>query len=173
MVLQVSGFFSNFFRRSYPAFFLACFWSTGLLFGLEMYRFSGISSSTAICQWNESAAPEDLIIRVLVPFLLCLIGVLLDQRWLIYGCAFGKAFLFSFVSLCMMGTFGSGGWLVRILLLFTDTLMCAIWYIFWQDCLRPTQPPLAKSIFLCAAGLFLAGLDVRMISPLVMRLLNS
>ena len=168
-----SELFSGIFRCKYPAFFLAFCWSAGLLFGFGMYGISGVSSRMTLSEWIGSADPGELVLRVLVPFVVCLMGIFLDQRWLVYGCAFGKAFLFSFVSLYLMGAFGSGGWLVRVLLLFTDTLMCAVWYLFWQDCLRPVQPSLTKLISLCAAGLFLAGLDVRIISPLVTRLLNS
>ena len=174
MAAQYFTWVSSRLQRKGPGVFLAFCWILGLVCGWELFRISGFSGRFAAADsWVSSPAGADLLIRVLIPFLICAVGILLDQRWIIYGCAFGKAVAMCFASLWVLSCFGSGGWLVRFLLLFTDTLMCGIWYGFWMDALSGNKLDIPRFLLFCAGGCFIAGVDFRMISPLVTRILNS
>jgi len=162
------------FRDSLPAFLLGAAWISGLASGVLLFH--GIRDSLEPVLWESLKVPVSagtLCLRVLLPVFLCSAAVLLGQHWLVYGWAFGKALLLAFVSLYLLAVLGSGGWLLRFLLLFTDTVMCALWYGFWQDCLRQNAVCPEKALFLCAAGLFFAGLDLRVITPLLTRIITS
>ncbi len=159
--------------RKYPSLKLAFFWIAGLFVGLGLFGLSGISPESLLREsMMGPVSAEALLVRVMVPFLICVAGILLDQHWLIYVCAFCKAVLLAFASMCTMIAFGSGGWLIRFLFLFTDTLMCVVWYGFWMDSLSRTSFSTVKAMFLCAVGFFIAGVDLRVISPLLMRIIN-
>lgn len=173
MAAQFYAWVSSRFPRKCPGLFLAFWWILGLVCGWELFRISGFTGRFTVADLSvSSASAVDLLIRALIPFLICAVGILLDQRWIIYGCAFGKAMTMCFASLWMLSCFGSGGWLVRVFLLFTDTLMCGIWYGFWMDALSGNQLDIPRFLLFCAGGCLIAGVDLRVISPLVMRIMN-
>ena len=174
MVSRSIRFFSAGVFRRRSLLKLAFCWIAGLWCGVALFRISGFSSGFLMRDSLTGAVSSgSLVLRVLVPFLICVVGMLLDQHWLIYGCAFGKALLLVFVSLCTMVAFGSGGWLVRCLLLFTDTVLCGLLYGFCRRCLSETGFSPAEGTLLCALSLVFAGLDLRVITPLFVRIINS
>ena len=73
---------------------------------------------------------------LLLPFLLSAFAVSLRHIWLLYPVAFWKALCFSFVSLCILVAFGSGGWLALPLILFSDLLSFPALWLFWLRGLR-------------------------------------
>ena len=173
MAAQCFTWVSSRFPRKAPGLFLAFCWILGLVCGWELFRLSGLTVRSAVPDsLVSSATGGDLLIRVLIPFLICVVGILLDQRWMIYGCAFGKAAVMCFTSLCALSCFGSGGWLIRVLFLFTDTLMCGIWYGFWLEAVSGKRLDISRLLLFCAGGCVIAGLDLRVISPLLQRIIN-
>lgn len=70
---------------------------------------------------------------VYLPFLFAAYAVSIDNPKLLLVLCFVKAFAFSFCGCLVFNAYGTAGWLVRLLLLFTDvfTIPVLIWY-----CLR-------------------------------------
>lgn len=172
MVSRLFCSLSGFVFRRRSALVLAFSWAAGLWCGIELFQASGFSGFLREDSLTGPVSPGFLVLRVVVPFLICVVGMLLEKHWLIYGCAFGKGVLLSFVSLCTMAAFGSGGWLVRFLLVFTDTAVCGLCYGFWHHCLSEGNFSPARGLLLCSLGLVFAGLDLRVITPLVIRIFN-
>lgn len=95
-------------------------WGIGLLIGISFAsHFRGLLSSlmcSAVLQPVSIFFPLMNVLFLFV-FLIC------KRGFLLFVC-FIKAICFGFASMSLSCLFGSSGWLVRGLLLFSDTVMC-------------------------------------------------
>ncbi len=76
-----------------------------------------------------------------------------------------KAVMFSFASGCMIRAFGSAGWLMRLLFLFSDSFTTLFCLCFWIRCFRSNFAKvrgIVNTVFCCIA---IALLDILVISP--------
>ena len=69
------------------------------------------------------------LVVVLLPFLFSAFAVYLSKTWLFLPFCFLKAFQFAYVAGSVSMAFGSAGWLIRLLLLFSDG--CTIPVLLW------------------------------------------
>lgn len=154
--------------------YLGAAWILGLLLGV----YSG-------CRWDESLVPlmhgclYDTVSIVCVfcllclPFMISLLASFWNVRWLIYLIAFGKAFLFSFVSLGVFFSFGAAGWLVQLLLMFSEVCSLPVLYWFWMYCLDHRQGPSPLEIFSLLSLFFLiASLNCSYVMPFLASLIS-
>ena len=67
---------------------------------------------------------------------LCISAVIisLNKTALLIPLAFVKAFMYSFSSACVICAFGTAGWLVRLLFLFSDSLISLFCFRLWLCC---------------------------------------
>lgn len=161
----------SFFRSRYC---LAVGWMFGLICGAECgFR------------WDESMIPlmrgclYDTVSIVCVfsllclPFMISLLASFWNARGLIYLTAFGKAFLFSFVSLGIFHSFGSAGWLAHLMLMFSEVCSLPVFYWFWNYCLDHRKGPSSLEVFSFLSLLFLiASLDSRCVMPFLASLIS-
>ena len=116
--------------RKGMSFLLACCWVCGLLCGVIC---SSISSPETFSLMRRIVSSPVSIVgllnAVLIPFLLSALFSLLSIDWVVLCITFFQAFLFSFVSLGMLLSFGSGGWLLRFFLSFGNC--AALPLLFW------------------------------------------
>ena len=149
---------------------LAACWFCGLLCGV--FYFS-ICNDSVISLMHRMVLHPASIVGVLstcfLPFLLTSYLVAISKIWAVFGVCFFKSFLFSFVSVGCLTTFGSGGWLLRYFLLFCDcvVLPALLWY--WM---RFISAPfracwIVTTIAFAIAILLIAALDYRIIAPFV------
>ncbi len=123
-------------RRKGCRFILAFCWLAGLICGIFIY----LSSANSLTSMMRSVlyAPVSivgLLCVTVLPFLLSAFAVFFFRPvWLLPIC-FAKAFLFAFISMGIVQDFGSAGWLIRCLLLFSDCIGVPILYWFWMRCL--------------------------------------
>jgi len=110
---------------------------------------------------------------ICLPFMISLLASFWNARGLIYLIAFGKAFLFSFVSLGIFFSFGSAGWLVHLLLMFSEVCTLPVFYWFWMVSLNHRQEPSALEIFSLLSSFFLiASLDSSYVMPFLASLIS-
>lgn len=119
-------------QRKGSSVFLAFFWSGGLVFGITLFALAGectvpLMRQAASCQ----VSIVSLLMANLLPFLISALAVYIHKPVLLYGCAFLRACLLSFVSMGTMVAFGSAGWLVRLLLMFSDICLAVLLYVYW------------------------------------------
>ena len=119
-------------ERKWHDIWLACWWIAGLFSGVFIYTqvHREVSSLMQSADFSSVSIPG-LLLGMLFPLLLSFVILGYDLRYLIYGCAFGKACLFSFCACGFWDTFGSAGWLVLGLFLFHDSILCVVLYLFW------------------------------------------
>lgn len=156
-------------HRGMPLF-LVCCWINGVVFGVFCYRASSpevasLMHRTAVC----SASIVGLLNAALIPFLLSALFVIFSMPLMIPGLCFVKAFLSSYVSMGILKSIPSGGWLLRYFLLFSDcvTLPLLLWYWLWS-----ASAPKKRSWFFVTGIIFFALvlvtiLDYRIIAPIM------
>lgn len=165
--------FSRRFRKGWR-FLLAFFWCSGLLCGI-LVSFSAEDTFSSWMRMNKvgSVSIVSLLCVSLVPFLLSAFAVFISMPSLMLPVCFCKAFLFAFVSVGVMQAYGSAGWLIRNILLFSDCLTAPVLYLFWLRIISsPRRNRIWEGSFLCALLILIGSLDHRVFSPLVAGLLS-
>ena len=156
-------------RKGMPLVLATC-WISGLLFGAFPYFFFSpetfpLMHRTISC----SASIVGLLNAALLPFLLSAFFGAFSMPLAIAGVCFVKAFLFSFVSLGILVSFGSGGWLLRYLFLFSDCVTLPVLFGYWFGFV---SAPIKSRLVLTTCVVFFALvlvtiLDYRIIAPVV------
>ncbi len=119
--LHIPKFLSQWGRVSRYA--VALCWLTGLLLGFCAAKSAGTTLIWAVkgAAYGSVSLLRLLLICVL-PFLICCAAIYLNENWLLlFGCLY-EAFSFGFCAVGIGLTFGSAGWLIRFLLLFSDCM---------------------------------------------------
>ena len=148
-------------------FYLAICWCLGLLCGTILFQRadpSFFSLMRSACVGPVSIV--GLLGVSLIPFLLSAFAVFISAHWLLLLICLLKAGCFAAVSLGIMEAFGTAGWLVRILLLFSDSISVILLYIFWLRhlCGRRRFCCLDMLLFFSLSTL-LSSVDYCIISP--------
>ncbi len=164
---------STWFFENRGTVLLAFFWFLGLFLGFLL----AANSSTSYYSLMRSAACHRVTIVGLtaaayLPFLLTAYAVYLGKASLVYLCCFAKAVSFACCAGSCLLAFGSGGWLVRLMMQFTDILLVPVfcWFSLRQI---SGSGMLKKDFFLCSALYILAGtLDYCLVSPFLVTLID-
>lgn len=162
------------FLRKDPTHFLAFTWLTGLLSGL-IISLGHLPATASMMRLAPTVQVSivSLIIAISFPLLLSAIAVFCSGPWLLIPIVFGKAFLYAFVCAGVLNSWGSAGWLLQLLLVFSDTLMLPVLWLFWLRTCRHTGKGIIPGIILAAsAGLLICSIDFRFISPFLTDLLS-
>ena len=170
------------FRKNFPiikrnanALTLACVLLLGYLIGAFHATEAPISYYTLMrSAANSPVSIVGSLISALLPFLFAFAAVYYRKPALLYFVLFCKAIVFSHGSMCCYLAFGSGGWLIRLLLLFSDILLLPVLCHF--VILRLRQPKsLRKSDVFIYSGIaaFVAIINFCFISPFLAMLIDT
>ena len=163
----------SFCTRKWDKLFLAFFWVAGLIAGGFVFHCSG---SNFVSQMPLAVASQPsiftLLISALLPFLFSAYAVYIGLPRILYGICFLKAWGLGYLSCCVFAAFGSAGWLVRWLFLFTDISAAAVLYCYCHRHISGVRKMSAGS-FSAYAGIISAVsfLDYSVISRLLLRVL--
>lgn len=145
--------------ESSPAFrkwgdvLLALSFLSGLFFGIHLF-FSADTSFDSLMPGalTSPVSIVDLLIPFALPFLFSAAAVYLCIPGLILPVSFLKSAIYGFLSCGISYSFGSSGWLVLLLFLFSDICFLPLLYLYW---IRHIS---AQRLFsLIETGLFFAG----------------
>lgn len=159
----------SFNTRKEMSIVLAVCWFSGLLCGI--FYFS-VCDSRVISLMHRmvfcSASIVGLLSTSFIPFLLTSFFVATSRISAVFCVCFFKAFLFSFISIGCLTTFGSGGWLLRYFLLFCD---CVVLPAYFWYCMRYITVPvrtrwIVTTIAFAVVIALITALDYRIIAPL-------
>lgn len=153
---------SSFFRYVW----LSTCWIAGLIAGsvsfiqnadliLPLMRISSFGDVSIVCFCRLLALPPLLsMLSMGIPALL-------------YAIAFGRAFLFSYSSMVLLVSYGSAGWLVRLLVGFSGLFSCPILYRLWLRGLCTNRRLSVSEMLIFIFCFFLIGIiDYSMVAPL-------
>ena len=112
------------------SYILAVLWALSFLVGCLFYLSARSVFSPLMCGVVKSfVSIVSLLFCTLFPFLLSAFAVFLSCPWLLILVGICKSFLFGFLSLGLVLTFGGGGWFLRFLVLSADILTFPL--LFW------------------------------------------
>lgn len=174
MRIHFAPVFRFFFCRRKPLFLaLCCF--LGFAFGMIAAQRSDDSYFSMMRMVLSShVSIPGLIASVSLPFLLAAFAVYIRHHGLLYGLCFIKMFFFGLSSAAAYLAFGSSGWLVRLLLFFSDC--CAVPVLCWL-CIRyvhGTSRSFLRDLSLCAVCIAaVVAIDIIVISPFLASLIES
>ncbi|MBQ8768636.1 MAG: hypothetical protein IJZ15_03160 [Oscillospiraceae bacterium] len=117
----------------HPAFALLLWSVMGLILGTLFAAFADISCFSLMRQ--AVTAPVSIVVSFasqLLPFLIAAYAVNISGLWLLYTVCSCKLFSFAYTGSLIWVAFGSAGWLVRWLFLFSDIILVPVlcWYCF-------------------------------------------
>lgn len=138
MFIVRSNFFdlTAFFRKGSTVLLAAC-WAGGFLSGGLFcvfcdHSFFSLMHRLPYC----SVSIVGQILFPSLPFLFSAFAVFIAKPRLLLLIGFLKAFVFSLVSMSFVLSFGSSGWLLRLLLLFTDLCSMPLLFGYQRKCLH-------------------------------------
>ena len=112
---------------------MALFWGIGLLLG-TLYA-AGLDLTFLSLMRRFFLYPVSIVIRLILavlPILICTYAFTIGKTEIVMAVLFCKGFLFSFLALSAYLIFGSAGWLIQPMILFSDSLLMPVllWFCF-------------------------------------------
>lgn len=164
---------SSTFKRRY---FLCLM--TAWIFGLLIGWFSAFCIQPSLCATTDELVASFRAIPfkawiVFLPFLLSAFAVYFSFPYMIPAISFAKAFLFAFCCYCLDYCFGACSWLVKLLLLFSDSCFIPFLFLFWLRGLSENSR-FNFAAFLCLLlfCLIIVGIDCCVVTPYAVGLLS-
>ena len=156
------------------AWLLIVSWVLGLLLGGTY----GYRIDWPYVVWLREAASGNMTIMGLLfvlylPLLLSALAVYFKApHWLIPIC-FSKAFIFASCASALFVAFGSAAWLVSFFLQFSDLCTIPFFYLFLLRNISGANVNTRSDLLVCCAVSSLVGfVDIRIISPYLVRLID-
>lgn len=160
------------FRRG--RFFLGLSFLAGMLLGIVPF-FCSAAFSFPWMRGCLTGAVSIVGVTLLnyLPFLLSAYAVSLSRPGLLAGVALARGWLFSFTCLRISLGFGTAGWIVRLLLLFSDLICLPLLYFFWLRLLSGGERPDAwELLFYFSVVLLTGSVDICLISPILASIIS-
>lgn len=146
---------------------LALSWVLGLITGCTLCL--SVDATTFSLMRMAPGRPVS-IVRLLavtfLPFLFSGFAAFVAQAWLLIPIAFFKSFTFSAAYTAVMLSFGTAGWLIGFLLMFSSICTMPILVLYWIRYSQKCYPLLSWNGFALIIMIFaLCGVDFFIISP--------
>ena len=145
---------------------LLIFWFAGLILGIAYtYRaqpFASLMRSAV----SGSVSIVGLGAVLFLPYLLTVSTVCFFRSIYLIPVAFCKAFAYGVCAACVEVAFGEAGWLIRLLLLFSDTASLPVLLWLWLRCLDNNRIARKQAFLKSAGALAIIGVvDYMVIAP--------
>ena len=135
-------------RLKHPAVLLFCFGLVSLIAGTLL---AVRADSSAFSLMRQAViSPVSIVCHLalqLLPFLIAAYAVSISRSWLLYTVFSCKLFSFAYTGTLVWIAFGSAGWLVRFLILFSDIILVPVFCWFCTKRLMKSDG--AKDLWLC------------------------
>ncbi len=160
--------------RCSSAVVLAAVWIIGL--GAGVLSAANASESYFLMMRRAALCPVSIVgcfAVACLPFLFAAFAVYISRPRLLYILCFGKAFLLASCFAAIAVSFGTAGWLARLLLQFSNVLLAPVLCWFCIRHIGGQADTLGKDLLICgAAALACGGLDYLLIAPFLARILE-
>ena len=164
-----------FITRNSEVLILACILLSGFVIGTFLAAETPVTFYTLMRRAaNSPVSIVGSLISAFFPFLLAFAAVHYGKPALLLIILFCEATLFAHGSMCCYFAFGSGGWLVRLLLQFSDILLLPLLCRFAILYLRQPRTLRRFDIFICCgAAALVAIINFCFISPYLAMLIDT
>lgn len=162
-------------NRKTERFFLALFTCCGAVLGVAVSYASGPSLFLMMRTAASShVSIVGLILSALFPYLITAVAYCFSKPYLFLPIAFFKTFLYTLVLCSVRTAFLQAGWLVCILLLFSDTVAVAVLYWYWIRNIHGfRKSALSELLYGITVTLVTAVIDYIWVSPFLIALINN
>lgn len=165
---SLSSFFG---RRNTKITLIFIFWLAGLLSALLILRRTSLPLMYPLRV--ERISIVGMIVSLILPFILSYILLNKGYFYLVLPIIFLKALGYMFCFCCISNNFGAAGWLVRLLLLFSDTIAVLLLLHSCYQYVTGNRNSLFRYFQIAILVLIICGcLDYYIISPFIMMLIN-
>lgn len=156
------------------ALLISCFWIAGFLLG--SYYGLRLTDKSCFLLHNAVYNPASFFSLYLVLFSPFILSTLLIRSHIPFATlliTFTKALSFGFCACGTVVAFSSAGWLIRSLLLFSDSIIVVLLLWFWIRNIAHSGNHLNADISICAVFTFtISCIDYFAVSPFLDALLN-
>lgn len=173
MQFKLPADLSKFWCRSCVSF-LAFSWALGLSVGLILVStvqesvFS-LMRAAACCR----VSIVGLIVLLIFPLFLSAFAVFLSIPVMLLPIACFKGIALAFCALGVVYAFGSAGWLIRMLLMFSDSFMIPVLFWFWVRHISGNRNLLRRDFLICAAfAVVIGAMEYFLVSPYLVVLMK-
>lgn len=167
-----STFYQNLWSR-FCKHLLALCWCLGLLLGILAASASDDLVSMMRRSLSCPVSIPGLLAATVLPFLLSAYAVSLSEPWLLLPICMVKAFGFGFCAFGVSLAFGSAGWLVRLLFLFSDVCVIPVLFFYWLRHIRGDAARSYRDLVCCLiAAVAIGAMDLYFVSPFLVKLIE-
>lgn len=153
---------------------IACVWIIGLLLGCYLVSHSTVTD--ALINLNFILFPASffhLLFVLFLPFLISAFLIRFSLPLLSLSVVFAKAIMVGCCSCTILAHFSTAGWLIRSLLLFSDSLIIILLVWFWVRNIAGDRSKLYTDTILCTVLTFIIScIDYFAVSPFLVTLFN-
>jgi len=148
-------------------------WLAGLGSGLFFSFLAGsVFDSISDIILDSSMAFPAFVSSQLLPLLLSTVLLYASKPVFLFPLVFLKGFSFSFVSFLILSTLGASGWLVRVLLMFSDLLLIPVLWWFWLNSFSDNKRLGMQCVIITVCAVFsVCFFDFTVIAPFLVSLL--
>ena len=161
-------------KVSRPVTLFCLSWCAGLLFGTLFAAAAGLEYFALMRPIrNSRVSIVCLIAAQLLPFLSAAYAAHISKSWIVIAVCACKVFSFAFCGYLVWSCFGSAGWLIRLLFLFTD--ICMVPVLCWFSLRRISGRSISakKDLFVCVGlAVLITSFDYTVISPFLAQVID-
>ncbi len=166
MIRRENTLFVVFQNRKLSTIILAFCWFAGLLTGCFFADHAGNIHVSLMRRAVSSSVTIAGLVVVLLPFLFSALAVCLSKTWLFLPICFLKSFQFAYLGGLVNISFGNAGWLIRLLLLFTDGWVIPVLLWIWFRWIGAGGRQAVRQIAVCAVFCAVVwSIDYFVVSP--------
>lgn len=153
--------------RNHHGQFFTFIWFLGIVAGYVLHGIAGFTFQPWMRGiFSSSVSIVGLLRIAFLPFLFSAFAVFICLPGLLYPICFVKSLVFSAVSFGLWNSFGSAGWLVWLLLMFTDVMSLPVLYWYSRRYVSGLRSFSGAEFLMTSAVLALIGsIDYCYISP--------
>ena len=154
---------------SFHVYLLAFIWTFGLSGGiLFSLKAEPLFTSRMCAGVLTSVSIPGLLLLMIFPFILSLFAIRFRAMWAVFILALLKSFIYGFSRCMIIHIYFRAGWLVNILLFFSDTAISLLLLWYWISCLAHAGKWTLKTCFgLCAGAVLICVLDCCFVLPVL------
>ena len=170
MAIVYANSFFLFRQRTLLIVSLLTTWLLGFLLGYYFCEPSFFSMMRSVV--FEPVSIVGLFTCLFLPLLFSFFSVITNHPVIILIVCFLKAVSFGFSCAILSGLFTSAAWMIRFLLLFSDSCFCVVLLVLWICRFRSWKTHSFCDFFTCSfIGIGIAAADIFVISPYLQGLL--
>ena len=159
-------------RRNYCKIVFILMWCVGMFTGISVALHNSSATFSLMRSLSGGVSIVCLLFSFAFPFVISAVIVSFGQQWLLVPIGFVRSFMYFFCACSVTLAYGSGGWLSRYILMFTDSIISVLLLWFWLKCIADQNHTTKRTIVCVLITGIVCAVDYCYISPLAVQIFN-